>query len=377
MAECDRLGRLTISIREENEGFITLHIEDNGSGIPPELLKKNKEGKPAFIGQSTKADGKGEGFGTAQVWSTFGPKRLEIHSEIGKGTEWVILFERSAIGLTKVFTSLQRRFYELQGLQEEIEISGESPRTEVITAIWRIRKKEIFLFELLERFSMHHNIRDLYRVVLSYFQGRIEDDEFNSQVSLWKGEHPALNSWVSATARSIQRHKRKIAAHVDINEYQGAFFKSYGQSVDKVIIFTLNPSTGRFLATDRKLAEHLDFAPYLGGDRSRLLRGEFVGDVNIDSNPIYLGVWSVDSEEDVRVKLELLREGARAVLKFGIHPGKRLALYQSTYIRYSRDIDSDASSTFGEFASLSLEELENRFIREAEDEMQGFLAALD
>jgi len=377
MAECDRLGRLTISIREENEGFITLHIEDNGSGIPPELLKKDKEGKPAFIGQSTKADGKGEGFGTAQVWSTFGPGRLEIHSEVKKGTEWIIRFERSAIGLTKAFTSLQRRFYELQGLQEEIEISGESPRTEVITAIWRIRKKEIFLFELLERFSMQHNIRDLYRVVLSYFQGRIDEAEFKSQVSLWKGEHHVLNAWLSATARSIQRHKRKIAAHVDVNEYQGAFFKSYGQSVDKVIIFTLNPFTGRFLATDRKLAEHLDFAPYLGGDRTRLLRGEFVGDVNIDSNPIYLGVWSIDSHRDMRDKLELLREGARAILAFGIHAQKRLALYQSTHIRYSRDIDSDASCTFGEFASLSLEELENRFIREAEDEMQGFLAALD
>jgi hypothetical protein len=147
--------------------------------------------------------------------------------------------------------------------------------------------------------------------------------------------------------------------------------------VDKVIIFTLNPFSRTFLATDRKLAEHLDFAPYLGGDRSRLLRGEFVGDVNIDSNPIYLGVWSVDSEEDLTVKLELLREGARAILGFGIHPEKRLALYQSTYIRYQRDIDSDASSTFGEFSEMSLDEIREGFVREAEDEMEGFLAALD
>jgi len=377
MIDCNRPGRLTISLKDGSEGFVTLHIEDNGAGIPPDLLKRDNEGKPSFIGQSTKADGKGEGFGTAQVWSTFGSKRLEIHSKVGQGTEWIIRFERSAIGLTKAFTSLQRRFYELQGLQEEIEITQETERTEVITAIWRIRKKEIFLFELLERFSRQHNIRDLYRVVLSYFHDRMDEDEFKSQVSLWKGDHQALNAWLSATARSIQRHKMKLSANVDVNEYQGAFFKSYGQSVDKVIIFTINPATGRFLATDRKLAEHLDFAPYLGEDRTKLLRGEFVGDVNIDSNPIYLGVWSVDSKEDLAVKLELLREGARAILDFGIHPDKRLALYQSTYIRYERDIDSDASCTFGEFSTLTLKELEKRFVREAEDEMQGFLAALD
>jgi len=77
------------------------------------------------------------------------------------------------------------------------------------------------------------------------------------------------------------------------------------------------------------------------------------------------------------MKLELLREGARAILDFGIHPNKRLALYQSTYIRYHLDIDSDASCTFGEFAELTPEELKKRFVREAEDEMQGFLAALD
>lgn len=378
MSECDRPGRLSISLRNEGEQHVTLHIADNGTGIPAELLERDEEGKPAFIGRSTKADGKGEGFGTAQVWSTFGPEMLDIHSVQGEGTEWIIRFERSAIGLTKRFSSLQRRFHELEVLQEEIEVSSsESERTEVITAIWRVRKKEIFIFELLEQFSRHHNIRDLYRVVLSYFHGGMDDDEFASRVSEWKGEHQAHNKWLSTTARRVLRRYENLASRVDMNDYRGALFKSYGQSVDKVIIFTLNPATRMFLATDRKLAEHLDFVPYLGGDKTKVLRGEFVGDVNIDSNPIYLGVWSVDSEEDLKDKLNLLREGVRAILKFGIHPSKRLALYQSTFVRYQRDIDSDASCTFGEFAALSLEELEQRFIRDAEDEMQGFLAALD
>lgn len=377
ITESGKPGRLSISLLDDGEQNVSLLIADNGSGIPIHLLERDAEGKPAFIGQSTKADGKGEGFGTAQVWSTFGPERLDVKSVPGEGTEWIISFERSAIGLTKRFSSLQRRFHELQGLQEDIEITDESPRTDVVTAIWRVRKKEIFLFELLERFSRHHNIRDLFRVVLGFFQGQMDEEDFESRVSDWKGDHQALNAWLSTTARRIRRRYEELASHVDMNEYCGAMFKSYGQSVDKVIIFTLNPSAGSFLATDRKLAEHLDFVPYLGGDRTQVLRGEFVGDINIDSNPIYLGVWSVDSEEDLKDKLSLLREGARAILKFGIHPSKRLSLYQSTHIRHTRDIDSDASSTFGEFAVMSDEDLEGRFVREAEDEMQGFLAALD
>jgi two-component sensor histidine kinase len=377
MAESGRPGRLTISLCDAGEGVVDLHIADSGTGISPELLEKDAEGKPLFIGKSTKAKGKGEGFGTAQVWSTFGPEKLEIRSIPGEGTEWIIHFERSAVGLSRRFASLQRRFHELQGLQEEIELTAGSPRTDVISAIWRARNREIFLFELLERFSRHHNIRDLYRQVLSYFHGGIEDNELEKQVSNWKSEHPAINTWLAVTARRAKHRYDELAALVDMKEYRGALFKSWGQSLDKVIIFTLNPSTGDFLATDRKLAEHLDFVPYLGGDRTRMLRGEFVGDINIDTNPIYLGIWSVDSEADLEYKLGLLQEGVRVILGYGIHRAKRLAFYQSTYVRHKLDIDSDVSSTFGEFSELPMEELKRRFVREAEDEMQGFLAALD
>jgi hypothetical protein len=377
MAECSRPGRLTISLCDAGEGIVTLHIADNANGIPQHLLERGPDGKPVFVGRSTKAAGKGEGFGTAQVWSTFGPERLEIRSVQGEGTEWIIKFERSAIGLTRRFASLQRRFHELQGLYEETEITPETPRTEVITLIWRIRSREIFLFELLERFSRQHNIRDLYRKILSFLQGGMEDAELEKEVAGWKGEHPSLNAWLSVTARRIKHRHDELASVVDLSMYRGALFKSWGQSLDKVIIFTLNPLSGKFLATDRKLAEHLDFVPYLEGERTDMLRGEFVGDVNIDTNPIYLGVWSVDSEEDLKKKLLLLQEGARRILEFGIHPSKRLAFYQSTYVRYQRDIDSDASSTFGEFAQLPYEELKRRFVRESDDELQGFLSALE
>jgi len=368
--------RLRISLYED-DGFVRLRIADNGGGISPELLVRGPDGRPAFVGKSTKADGKGEGLGTIQVWSCFGSDRLDIHSTVGRGTEWIISFERSAVGLTKRFSSLQRRFFELQGLEDETKISDMSTRTEIVSAIWRIRKKEIFLFELLERFSSHHNIRDLYRIILAYFHGNMGEDEFETQVKEWKGVHQALSTWLSTTVRRIKKSCEMLTAHVDMKNYRDALFKSYGQSIDKVIIFTLNPQERIFLATDRKLAEHLDFVPYLGGDKDRMLRGEFVGDVNIDSSPIYLGVWSVDSDEDLKDKLLLLQKGAQAILEFGVRPSKRLALYQSTYIRHTSDIDSDASSTFGEFSALSLEELERRFARKAESEMQGFMAALD
>ncbi len=95
------------------------------------------------------------------------------------------------------------------------------------------------------------------------------------------------------------------------------FFKSYGQALDHNIIFTLDPESGKSYAADRKLAEHLDFVPYLGKERNLLLRGEFKGDVNNDSQPVVLGLWSVESEEDLEAKLRLLRQGANILINMG------------------------------------------------------------
>jgi len=377
MEDCERQSHLTIILRDADEQHVVLILRDNGKGIPSELLKRDENGKPAFIGISTKGKGKGEGLGTVQVWSTFSPGQIEIKSAPHLGTEWIIKFERSAKGLSKQFSSLQRRFNELQELFNEEVITKDTPRNTVITAIWQMRKKEIFLFELLEGFSRYHNIRDLYRVVLSFFQGVLDEDSFTEKVSHWKGEYQPLNSWLLATAKRIKNRCDEICSVINIPEYRGALFKSYGQSVNRVIIFTLNPETGKFLCTDRKLAEHLDFVPYLGGEKNSMLRGEFVGDMNVDSNPVYLGVWSVESMEDLKSKLLLLQKGARALLDYGIHKSKRLAFYQTTYVRYTHDINSDISISFGDFTALNKEELFNKFIREAEDELQGFLAAVE
>jgi hypothetical protein len=118
------------------------------------------------------------------------------------------------------------------------------------------------------------------------------------------------------------------------------------------MIFTLDPETGEFLTTDRRLAEHLDFVPYLSGDRDDLLRGELIGDVRNVSSPIYLGVWSVKDLHDLHRKLELIRRGAQQLLQMGLEKEKRVAFYNTTYNTCDFELDTLKTVTLGEMASL-------------------------
>jgi len=61
----DRPGILSISI-EESAGWIILSVEDNGIGIETERLHLADDGKPRFVGVTTKG-GLGEGQGTRQI----------------------------------------------------------------------------------------------------------------------------------------------------------------------------------------------------------------------------------------------------------------------------------------------------------------------
>ena len=377
MKNTDRPGRLEISLTDLPDNKIILKISDNGEGIEPKLMEKDPNGRPMFIGKSTKADGKGEGLGTVQVWNTFGTKMLTVESQRNIGTAWTICFLRSSPVFSKYHHSLQRRYNEFQELRESIIISGNTNKKGIITAIWRLRQEEIFLFELLAQFSTHHNIRDLYRIYLGFHNKKISDQQFEDQVLKWQGEQPDYNYWILSMARRIRKRDAQILPYINFPEAHAARLKSYGQYINKVIIFTLNPETGQFLASERKLAEHLDFAPYLGGEKKQLLRGEFVGDVKIFNNPLYLGVWSVDSDEDLQFKLELIQAGVRYLLSIGLGPAKRLSLYESTYVNHSKGINHDISSTFGEFVQLSPRELVEKFSRSTDDEMLGYMVALD
>ena len=71
------------------------------------------------------------------------------------------------------------------------------------------------------------------------------------------------------------------------------------------------------------------------------------------------------------LKLRLIREAAQRLIEKGVHKEKRLSLYQTTYVRYSHDINADMATTFGEMVRLSDEEL-RRFIRVADDDLEGY-----
>lgn len=367
-------GKIWITLSGEY-GKIELTFRDNGIGIPSEKLKKNEEGVPQFVGKTTKSS-KGEGIGTQQIFSTFGPENICVDSREGEYTCWKILFDQIIPGQDKRTRMLERQFHEFFDLQEKVPLTAETPRNDAISYIWQLRKMEIFLFDLIFQFSKYNNIRMIYRGILSFVEGRSSQEEMEKRIDECQAENPLLHQWVKTTSLEIRRRKEQMGNALVLDHFQGALFKSYGQSYNNVIIFTLDPETGNFLATDRKLAEHLDFAPYLGKEKDQLLRGEFIGDMNNDDKPISFGVWSIKSREDLLKKLKLIRKGAQCLVQKGLHKQKRLAFYQTTYIHYSEDIDTDASSTFGEFSRLSDEELE-QYIRKADDEFSHLLAAMD
>ncbi len=375
IAESGREGVIRISLSRVKDAII-LEMEDNGSGIPSEGLEKNSEGIPRFVGKTTKGDMTGEGLGTRQIFATFGAENITVSSRRGDGTRWKIRFERVSAKLDRWHIRMERRLGEFKLLWERPKVHPEADRNTIIASIWQLRKIEIFLFDLLLKFSKFHNIRTIYRTVLSYLEGALPWKKFKVEVAGYRCEYENMKSWLLQIAQEIKARRDNLQRITEDGDYGGAMFKSYGQALENIIIFTLDPESGNFRATDRKLAEHLDFAPYLGREKEALLRGEFVGDMNNDDSPIFLGVWTVKSHEDLVYKLKLIREGAKRLLEMGIHPSKRLAFYQTTYVRHSEDIDTDTSCSFGEMVSCSDRELE-RFIRPADDEFQNFFAAAD
>ena len=259
---------------------------------------------------------------------------------------------------------------------DDLILSGEEERQKVITYIWQLRKMEIFLFDVISQFSKYNNIRDIYRTFLSYRMDTLDRKGFIKAAEEWKNDYPVLKEWMIRMADSVKKRRDYLNCSVNVEHFRGSLFKSWGQALGNVIIFTLNPDTGNFLATDRRLAEHLDFAPYLGSDKEDLLRGEFVGDINHLSQPLFLGVWQIRSEDDLQNKLRLIREGALALISMGINPDKKLAFYQTTYVHHGRDINGDMSSTLGNFAHVSDLELEN-YARETDEDLQGFVMMQD
>ena len=376
------------AIKEKGEkGIVTLHLsqdeenvyliaEDNGTGIKPELLKKDEEGYPAFVGKTTKVRKKGEGLGTIQIFSSIGVENILICSIPGEGTSWRLRFKKKQKEKEKWFLSLERRFFEFIDLREGIKLTAKTPENVIISIIWLMRKMEIFLFDLIMQFSKFHNMRDVYRNTLIYLQGYESEEKLKETIDDYRCDNPVIKSWMYDICIEIRQIMTSLENAVNVNDFKGEFFNSYGQAIGNIMIFTLDPENGNFLVTDRKLAEHFDFVYYLKKERDDLLRGEFIGDMKNLDNPILFGVWNISTDEDLINKLKLIREGAKRLVETGIDKKKKLAFYQTTYCDNENDIDTDITTTFGEFIKLSDEEL-HRFKRTAEDELQGFLVHRD
>lgn len=375
ITEGARKGQIQVRL-QDLEQQVLLEIRDNGVGIDEGLLRCDERNIPLFVGKSSKERQVGEGLGTVQVFETFGADHIEVQSVKGQGTTWRILLDRPKEREDIHLVRLERRYHEFKDLIQLPEVTGSTPRTEVIAFIWHLRKMEIFLYDIISQFSKEHNIRDIFRTVFSYLEGTLDEKDLKIAISTYRSEHNRFRLWLLDTCRMIRKQKEKLKAAIDPNEYRGPLFRSYGQAANRIMIFTLDPQSGTFFATDRKLAEHLDFVPYLGKRREELLRGEMVGDLNDHSQPLVLGVWSVTSQEDLLYKLRLIREGAKRLLEKSVHLQKRLRFYPVTYLQYSHQINTDLTVTLGEFSQYT-DDMLKECIQASDEQYYGFLPIQD
>ena len=366
-----RRGVIELELAQQDDDVI-LSITDNGIGISQEKLVKAAHQVPLFVGKSTKGVS-GEGIGTRQIYATFGAERIEVESREGEYTRWTIAMSRSTTRETALLADLFTRYARFMKSTQKIALTPQSSRSEIASFIWQLRQMELFSYDLIYHFSRYNNVRDIFQSVLLCRLGRIPFESLKEELAGCRIDSGAIRAWVLGMTRRIGRNESYLREQVPFQQYKDILFQSYGQATDRTMVFTMDPVSGEFLCTDRKLAEHLDFVPYLPRGRDELLRGELVGDVRNLNSPIYLGVWTVKDLEDLHAKFGLIRSGARQLLEMGLAPGKRIAFYNTTYNSCDREIDTLKTVTLGEMAALDESEF-GRFFRQG-DEMGGAVLA--
>jgi len=359
---------------EQHRDTVTLAITDNGAGIARERLEKGADNVPLFVGKSTKGEQTGEGIGTKQTYSTFGPDQIEVESKEGEYTRWTISLKRSTTRDTAVLADLNTRYLRLIKTTQKIELNQDSDRNDISIFIWQLRQMELFSFDLIYHFSRYSNIRDIYQSMLLYRFGGKSFSSLKEELGKCRVDNDSIRSWLLGITKRIGRNETYLSKNVPFQEYKDVLFQSYGQAINRTIIFTLDPDNGAFFATDRKLAEHLDFVPFLGRDKDDLLRGELIGDVRNVSSPIYLGVWTVKDLSNLYLKLKQIQRGVLQLLQMGLDPEKRIAFYNTTYNTCDSEIDTLQTASLGEMAALREAEF-SRFIRPADSEMSGLIIA--
>ena len=350
-----RPGVLAISL-EEGAGWMTLSVEDNGVGIEADRLLPGPDGRPRFVGVTTKAAA-GEGQGTRQIYAAFGAENISVKSEAGLGARWTIRLPRAEEREEGTLQALETRWGEFRSLSETDTPAADSDRAAIAAYIWRNRKLDILVWDLILQFSRKDNVRELYRSFLAYRNGATQSFDFRKELDEYKTGSEDLRRWLADAAWLLKRSDAVLDAVAPGPEWSGIRFKAYGQAAERTVIFTLDPGSGRFGATDRKLAEHADFVPFLGCPREALLRGEFFGDVQNPAKPIQLGVWVIGDADDARRKAALVRAGARRLIDMGVKPEKKLLFYEATWRRGGIDLDASRPRTMGGVAETQDHEL--------------------
>ncbi len=368
-----RRGVIKFSLAQQDDEVI-LTITDNGVGIAAERLEIAENGLPKFVGSSTKTgDIAGEGEGTQQVFDAFGRDRVRVTSVEGEGTSWTITLKKSTTRNTALLDELSTNYVRMIKATQKSRLTPETSSKDITIFIWQLRQMEIFSYDLIYHFSRYNNIRDIFHSILRYRFGGESFAFLKDELAGYRIDNHSMRSWLLGITRRINKFETCILRNVPFHQYRDVLFQSYGQATDRTMIFTLDPDSGRFFATDRKLAEHADFVPYLEKERDVLLRGELVGDVRNVNSPIYLGVWSVESLDDLYAKFRLMRQGAVQLLAMGLKEEKRIAFYNTTYNTCDVEIDNLKTVTLGEMSRLKDTDFEN-YIREADDGMSGLLA---
>jgi len=373
IGEAKRHGHLDLALSEKDDSVLLI-IKDNGIGIEEDRLKLGPDRLPLFVGKTTKAghggQGAGEGVGTRQIFSTFGAENITVESVAGEFTQWNILLKKSSRKETSLLTKFRSNFAAFMKATARIGLTPKSDRTEIGAFIWQLREMEIFSYDLVYQFSRHNNVRDIYRNLMAFRYGGKNLDCLCEELDEYRIEYETIRVWLLDIVSRIKRNEAYLKKNIDYEMFMGMLFKSYGQARERTIIFTMDPDTGRFFATDRRLAEHADFVQYLGGDRNRLLRGELSGDLNNVSTPIYLGAWSATSHADLKDKARMIQRGAQRLLSMKLKAEKKLAFYNTTFNSSESEIDTLKVTTIGEFSAATDKELD-RFLVSSDDDLRG------
>jgi GNAT superfamily N-acetyltransferase len=368
-----RDGLIEFTLREKDD-TVVLTIQDNGIGIAGDRLKKGQDMVPLFVGKTTKEGAIGEGIGTRQIFAAFGAKNIEVESRWQEFTRWTITLKKSTQKDAALLTSLGSRYIRFIKSTQHIEITKESSRPEIAIFIWQLRQMELFSYDLAYQFSKYNNVRDIYQNILLYRYGGRSFEQLKTELRQCRVDHYVIGSWLLGMLSRIHRNETWLARNIPFDDSKDELLQSYGQAIDRTMIFTLDPDNGRFFATDRRFAEHLDFVPYLGRERDQLIRGEFAGDLKNVNSPIVMGVWTVKNLLDLHDKLLQIQKGARQFLGMGLSKEKRLAFYSTTYNHADRDVDIFKTITLYDMANMPEEDLDP-LTREVDNEMNEMVFA--